>query len=392
VAARHVFILKKFIQIVMWTETEKLMIHEWLHILQRDYRVFNIDTRHQCLANNNRSTIVRILPGVSHFYGCFICGQFHLCRLTERCGCVIHTDAVSQRLTCLYSGLLMKESVAYDDKTVNQSNETTIASSVKSYATFGEKKLLYTNIQAPKIEEIEESEHSEQYHSDSKSESDVEEEEEQEQEEEELMKIDQVETKRQFNNRAYWDEYYKYLHTIKTITTTTTTTTINKKSGIKIEEDNVADRIRLLIDNLLRHHSRKLEASIFESLKSELIAYYTPLIYRILLLVCEQLQYSKLNDMCDAILLELLRDTYSREDQCGYRIEVWYRDAWLKELYDSGVMSQLFVEKKRRKKNDPTKIKPLNLNKNNIKTLAGGILQCLTDYHAHWLRRFINTW
>lgn len=367
------------------------MIDEWLHILQRDYRLYNIDTQHQCLAGKNRASIIRIFPGVSNFYGCVVCGQFHLCHLTERCGCVVYTDTISQRLTCLYSGLLLKESVAYQMKECDSVIDSTLPSSAKSHATFGAKKLLYTNMNAPKIEEPDEvSEHSEKYHTDSQSSDDdavVDELKEAEQEDE-MMKIDAIPMQGKFNNRAYWNEYYQFLYSFKVAVIPppppppppAPITEVSRNLGV---EEKVADRVRLLIDMLLRQH-KKLQSSLFEQVKKELIAYYVPVTYRFVLLVYERLKQPKLNDLCDAILLELLRDSYSREDQCGYRIEIWHRDVWLKELYDTGLMSQLFGDKKRKKK-------PFNLNKTNIKTMASLVLQSLSLYHANWLRQFINS-
>lgn len=373
------------------------MIDEWLHILQRDYRLYNIDTRHQCLAGQNRATIIRIFPGVSHFYGCVVCGQFHLCHLTERCGCVIHTDTISQRLTCLYSGLLLKESVAYDQMKESTPVDSTLASSSKSYATFGAKKLLYTNINAPKIEEPDEiSEHSEQYHTDSQSASDDEEAEQADEtslsEEDDMMKIEIISMDGKFNNHAYWNEYYKFLYSSNNNNKADAPMTeLSKKSVVKIERDKVVDRLRLLIDHLLRQHVKKLQSSIFESLKDELLEYYVHVTTRIIMLANERMKQPKLNEMCDAIFLELLRDSYSREDQCGYRIEIWHRDVWLRELYENGVMGRLFGEKKRGKKKETSQVKPLNLNKTNTKTMASLILQSLSFYHANWLRQFINS-
>lgn len=105
----------------MTSETEKLLIRRWLLWMQTDRKLYNVNNRHQCLREPLRHLyIVQPFPQYApHFYGCTVCGQYHLCHLHEL-SCVVVSDSVSQRMTCLYSGQLLRQSEAlvpniYDD-------------------------------------------------------------------------------------------------------------------------------------------------------------------------------------------------------------------------------------------------------------------------------------
>ena len=142
------------------SETEKLLIRRWLLWMQTERKLYNVNNRHQCLREPlHHLYIVQPFPQYApHFYGCTICGQYHLCHLHEL-SCVIVTDPVAQRMTCLYSGQLLRQSEAlvpniYDD---GHDDAPLSAGATVSRGVFsgnGSSKTCYTNMTGPRSNHI----------------------------------------------------------------------------------------------------------------------------------------------------------------------------------------------------------------------------------------------
>src|SRR5271170_2570211 len=86
----------------VYSDRDVLVIQRWLALLQRERRLYNVDNHHQCL-NVEPPCIVRPFAWAPNFYGCPLCGQYHLCYLQHR-ECAGVVDPLSNTLTCQYSG------------------------------------------------------------------------------------------------------------------------------------------------------------------------------------------------------------------------------------------------------------------------------------------------
>lgn len=115
---------------------ENSLIFEWLALLRREYRIYNVDNRHQChvtathtlrlstseeeeLLQRKRarqqqqqpqpkpaSNIVQPFVWAPQFYGCIECGRYHICKRDEReCEMVEYED----QLTCLHSHQVIRQ-------------------------------------------------------------------------------------------------------------------------------------------------------------------------------------------------------------------------------------------------------------------------------------------
>jgi len=89
-------------QMNVYSDRDVLVIQRWLALLQRERRLYNVDNHHQCL-NVEPPCIVRPFAWAPNFYGCPLCGQYHLCYLQHR-ECAGVVDPLSNTLTCQYSG------------------------------------------------------------------------------------------------------------------------------------------------------------------------------------------------------------------------------------------------------------------------------------------------
>ena len=114
--------------------------------MQREKKLYNVDNRHQCLRDRGGAAIVRFFQYAPHFYGCTLCGQYHICHLCEKT-CVVVTDAVSQRLTCQYSGQLLHQSEALVPNVYDEGNDDApLASTTQSHGLVGGDGMCYTNM------------------------------------------------------------------------------------------------------------------------------------------------------------------------------------------------------------------------------------------------------
>lgn len=139
----------------MESESEKLLISRWLSLLQKYYRLYNIDYSHQCLSQYNArsSSIIRVFQGIDYFFGCIQCGQYHICRRSLT-GCYVTSNYQQQRLFCLYSGQLIEDCENYEKQPVslNKDNNRSLEHSDKDYNTGvslyinGEQSKPYTNM------------------------------------------------------------------------------------------------------------------------------------------------------------------------------------------------------------------------------------------------------
>ena len=120
---------------------ENSLIYEWLALLRRHYRIFNVDNSHRChaLATHEQrlltpeeeelrarkrarqgletgpapgDNIVQPFVWAPQFYGCTVCGRYHICRRDER-ECEVVWNESDQQLTCLHSHQLLRQATSY---------------------------------------------------------------------------------------------------------------------------------------------------------------------------------------------------------------------------------------------------------------------------------------
>ena len=98
---------------------EEMQIFRWLQLLQQHYQIFNVDNYHDCIRAEReekeyatlyrcqpRTVIVKPFQSIDNFYGCVICGKYHICQLSrETCPLII--DDHDKQKACSYSGKLL---------------------------------------------------------------------------------------------------------------------------------------------------------------------------------------------------------------------------------------------------------------------------------------------
>ena len=97
------------------------LIFRWLQLMERHCNLYNVDNKHDCIRadreekerahrENNQPPlspiIVQPFHSVENFYGCLVCGKYHICRL-RRETCQLVVDKVDKQKVCAYSGQLL---------------------------------------------------------------------------------------------------------------------------------------------------------------------------------------------------------------------------------------------------------------------------------------------
>lgn len=85
------------------TLVEELLIFRWFQLIQERYLIFNVKNYHDCLGGQQ---IIKPFSSVDNFYGCIVCGKYHLCRL-NRTTCPCFIDPHDKHKACAYSGKLL---------------------------------------------------------------------------------------------------------------------------------------------------------------------------------------------------------------------------------------------------------------------------------------------
>jgi hypothetical protein len=123
------------------SESEVLLVRYWLLSMQRTHGLYNVNNKHQCLRDSRRP-IVRPFQYAPNFYGCTICGQYHICHLREQ-SCVVVQDSVAQRMTCQYSGQLLHQSEALVQKLYDDASDSApLVASANSTNTLSKRKIV----------------------------------------------------------------------------------------------------------------------------------------------------------------------------------------------------------------------------------------------------------
>jgi len=101
------------------SEAEERLIFRWFQLLERHHAVYNVLNKHDCLrahrAEKERAreedrpsqpVVIQPFSSVENFYGCLVCGKYHMCRL-RRETCPLLIDKLDKRKSCAYSGQLL---------------------------------------------------------------------------------------------------------------------------------------------------------------------------------------------------------------------------------------------------------------------------------------------
>jgi hypothetical protein len=123
-----------------YDEYEQILIFKWLQSVRYHRDIYIVDNKHACHTNKNRrrfwedgkekKNIVRpFFP--FPFYGCMVCGKYHICRGREReCTCIETDDDMS--LVCIYSGLEISKA----NFTIGKFEDEIIAHTEMNYMSF----------------------------------------------------------------------------------------------------------------------------------------------------------------------------------------------------------------------------------------------------------------
>ena len=429
------------------TETELLLIRRWLALLQKHYRLYNIDYSHQCLTGISQS-IVRAFRGIDNFFGCVQCGQYHICQQSPN-SCYVVNDHQQQRLFCLFSGQLLENCENFETRPVSMQKDNSIPlqedekhyNTGTSFRTFGEQSSLYTNIKGgghkrrkeggeaeeAEWQHISKKQHREESVDKTKQKTDrvdeeaeelaAEEEEESEEEDDWCNYSFMGSEENNFLSRRtnddynyqYWSNYYSFLYEKRIFPKTTESRIMRAPSrpkqaafnyhimganGTEIEKEcnTLLERLLLLSEN----NSEKKE-QIFLLLCD----YFVPLIKNFYLLihnspvirgVALEKRLTKAGkeplvmtakQVTEAVILHLLTESYQAEDTSKNKIQLWVRNPWVVYLNEKGHIAQYYT-------------KYLNKNGNTIERAMhtkNDIKECLSFYfiHCYWLQKFIHT-
>ena len=419
--------------------SELLLVRRWLTLMQKHYRLYNVDYSHQCLTgmgmseSAKRSAIVRVFPGVDNFFGCVQCGQYHICRKSPNT-CYVVNDHQQQRLFCLYSGHLLEHCENYETRPLSFQNDNSVPlqgddrqyNTGTSFAVFGAQNSLYTNMKKGSTEEWErkskpntEKEEKEWDHVEKKPPTPV----------SKLSRVEDVVEEVEFSsceddeggggggenhplakmanrdyNYQYWSEYYSFLweKNAPRLSVPVTTRVKTKPPLFSHQLGNNGTEIEKECNNLIE---RLLVLSCSGGQKEPifllLTEYFVPLVKNFYLLihnspvvlgVAQDRRNNKAGkkppvmtpkQVSEAVLLHLLIEPYFVEDVCKNRIQLWVRNPWLVHLSENNYIEEYYT-------------KHLNKNGNTMERASdtkNDIRECLSVYftHSHWLQNFIHT-
>lgn len=431
----------------MESESEKLLISQWLCLLQKHYRLYNIDYSHQCLFqyNNRSKSVIRVFQGIDYFFGCIQCGQYHICRRSLT-GCYVTSNHQQQRLFCLYSGQLIEDCENYEKQPVSfhKDNTRPLESSDRDYNTGislyinGEPSQPYTNMKtSSKFSNKQPREETEWSHPAPAPQGEKKEKRKKpDGEEGDLLREDfhhddeenddflsvngcdedyyhQKKRLKRDQNYQYWNQYYSFLWEKRIfasppppsipIPVPQAQATILKKKffDYNINQKDpeggkeIENQCHILIERLLLLTSPKSENK--EELFLLLLDYFTPLVKNLYLLVhnsslIEGVAKDRRNaktivmnpkQITEVVLLHLLTEPCDAEDLCHYKIRLWVGNPWLTHLMRTGIVKEYYT-------------RYLNKNGNTIKratNLKNDLRECLSVYfiHTYWLKDFIHT-
>lgn len=173
---------------------ENSLVYEWLALLRRHYRLYNVDNQHRCRrlatyrehqlsaeelelqrrkrrrraseplrpidggGGDESCSIVQPFVWAPHFYGCVECGRYHFCRRDERECELVYNEHADEPVTCLHSGQVLREALSYETETHScydeeqrfkqdavRHDEESVLSSGRSRYTFGASRTPYSN-------------------------------------------------------------------------------------------------------------------------------------------------------------------------------------------------------------------------------------------------------
>lgn len=100
---------------------DERLIFRWLQLMERHCSVYNVNNKHDCLRADReekerahrehnqpplKPVVIQPFASVDNFFGCLVCGKYHLCRL-RRETCQVIVEKVDKQKVCAYSGQLL---------------------------------------------------------------------------------------------------------------------------------------------------------------------------------------------------------------------------------------------------------------------------------------------
>lgn len=452
---------------------ENSLIFEWLALIRRQYRLYNVDNTHQCHSTATHALNLqtpeeeelyvrkraRLMPGVQpmvshktiiqpfewapHFYGCIVCGRYHICHRNER-ECEVILNPVDQQLTCRHSHQVLREATSYEvgnyegevqfeQESHQVDREIRMGNGGRTRREFRAAPRLYTNtrMKQPLCElealeqlekrEVREEERRDVYRAKEKSgnyhyvQEEMEAEEVDNDNEMQVEENHQLKVRNWHDNRLYWNHYFEFL--LEGPVLTPTTITVSKVViPIKIQPLELApchtltldseslqvisDTIEEVVTRLMKAQHRALkrvQPLHIDALNRQIGASLLQPVQRILTLSRHTVPPggSSVRNACIALLLLGLTESFYGADSYRQRIEIWHRHPWLATLRTDGVTDQLFAPQRRKNH------KPMDSVKKKQRYDAGLIKQAWSQTeqslalyrHSHslWMRRFVQS-
>ena len=217
------------------------------------------------------------------------------------------------------------------------------------------------------------------------------------------------------SNTVYWDEYYSFLDSmepdfaVKLIDEEEPAVALvgNAIAWIPcvLTEEQCSVIVETTRDLIIRLLALQIQCAGllggFETwtkkqrLINSLLVYYSALLQRVvsLVLATPNDDHLSVTQICETLLLQMLADNMSVEDQSCNLIELWHGCAWLQCLHKCGAISLFYGEKHVSKKSKTSaSVVVARHNRKTIKKYAASISHVLCHYYrgqALWLRQFI---
>ncbi len=399
-------------------------------------------------AGTTHSNIVQPFVWAPQFYGCVVCGRYHICRRDERECEVVQCET---ELTCLHSRQVLRQVYAlasfddeqqFDREHCDGDAEPRLASG-RTRRVFRAATGLYSNsrMQQPlceleALEALEKREARDEERRETQRQRDKQsrvycqagggDDEAEEGVVVEMMQVEQSNEARLKNwhdNRAYWNEYFGFL--LETPAPPPSNNNSNdgthersappalvvfpdpaslmrplelqaRQFGLGTETGAlVDDTVYEIVGRLMKAQHRALgrkQPPQTDALNRQIVAALLRPIQQIVALCLHASPQMGVRNACIALLLIGLAESHYDTDSYRQRIEVWHRQPWLAHLRESGVTETLFAPPRRRNHRPVESVKKkLRYDQTQIKAAWGQVERALAHYSGHglWLRSIV---
>jgi hypothetical protein len=378
----------------MESDTDRALVYRWLTLRQRELGLYTVNTQHRCWEFKQ---ICQPFVWAPYFYGCLLCGQYHLCRL-QNCPAIERDDL----LTCRFSGRQQREASATGINYEDQPRAGENGSLRKSRQKYGEKPRPFSSSSAPdtrsktevKEQACSKNEAVEQWERDIREGNKVcdtvwetkTKPVEEEQEAAAVAVEAGYEHVVQHEDWSYWTAYYSFLgignvtnnfSPVKTITTRD-----EEEYDLVTKREVVEELTRILVGSLLKiqleKEGKKLEPWEKNYFITRRVFALAPLLHKIIALGRCGTNTSAESLGQAALLVLLTKPFYGKDDSFSHQLPLWRGDQWLGYLAREDVIKTFVDQLAERTSQQMLSTVPV-------------LTSILLSHNTLWLRDFLHS-